>query len=250
MAIRAVMRALAVFDCFSQKQPKLSLHEISEKLELAKSTTFRLVGTLVETGYLIQLEDQRYCISMKLLRLGGLVQSTLNVRDIAVPEMREINSSTGETVVLTVLAGEQRTALEVLESVSPLKLVFQVGDTVSLRIGAVGRVFLAHHPEINVDNVFKDKSEKNSINPPTTAELNKIRAQGFDYLAGTRAPGAASVAVPIFDINDMNTHCLSIAGPESRILENKQPFIELIRAAAARISTQLGSAALPVIPTE
>ena len=244
------MRALAVFDCFTPEHPQLSLHEISEQLGLAKSTTFRLMGTLVESGFLIQLEDQRYCISMKVMRLGGLVQSTLGIRDIAKPEMREINKVTGETVALTVLAGQQRTAVEVIESSSALKLVFQVGDTVSLRIGAVGRVFLAHHAEIPLAEVFDDSASDNLAIPPTAAELAAIRTQGSSYLAGTRAPGAASVAVPIFDMQNVNTHCLSIAGPEGRILDNQAAFTRLVSAAAARISARLGSAVLPVTQVE
>jgi len=250
MAIRAVMRALAVFDCFTPEHPQLSLHEISEKLCLAKSTTFRLVGTLVESGFLIQLEDQRYCISLKMMRLGGLVQSTLGIRDIAKPEMREINKLTGETVALTVLAGHQRTAVEVIESSSPLKLVFHVGDTVSLRIGAVGRVFLAHHPEVSLGDIFDDLGSDKFAVAPTAAELAAVRTQGSSYLAGTRAPGAASVAVPIFDMQDVNSHCLSIAGPEGRILENQAAFTQLISTAAARISTRLGSAVMPVTLAE
>lgn len=250
MAIRAVTRALSVFDCFSPERPQLSLHEISEKIKLAKSTTFRLVSTLVETGFLIQLEDQRYCISMKMLRLGGLVQSTLSIRDIARPEMRELNTVTGETVALSALIGHERVAVDVVESSLPLKLVIQVGDTVSLQVGAVGRVFLAYHPEIPMDKVFVDGRNGEVAPGPTDAELAEVRSRGFAYSAGTRAPGAAGVAVPIFDMNDINTHCLSLSGPESRIYQKKATFVELLGAAAARISTRLGSAALPVTSSD
>ena len=78
--IRTVERAFAIFEAFDDKQPMLSLQEIGNRIGLSKATTYRLVNCLYDLGYLVRLEDNRYCLSLKLTRLSGLVRSTLGFR--------------------------------------------------------------------------------------------------------------------------------------------------------------------------
>lgn|GEM_PF-435623 len=241
ISIRSVVRALAVFDCFDAEHLNLSLKEISQRLDLAKSTTSRLVSTLVETGYLMQLEDQRFCISFKLLRLGGLVQSNLGVQDVVRAVMRRVHEITGETISLSILVGNQRVTINAIESKSSLKAVVNIGETITLAVGGVGQVFLAFNPDLSRDEIFSPPYER-----PANLEdgLEKVRSQGYAYSTGDRVPGAAGIAAPIFGLNDVNTHCLSISGPEARIASNKDKFTSVLVAAASRISAQLGSSNL------
>lgn len=57
--IRAVERALAIFDAFDSQHQSLSLLEIGERIGMPKATTFRLVNTLESCGFLLRLDDQR-----------------------------------------------------------------------------------------------------------------------------------------------------------------------------------------------
>ncbi len=56
--VRALLRSLAILECFSLEKPALTLQEIYRKVELPKSTTFRLVITLQNAGYLLQRTDR------------------------------------------------------------------------------------------------------------------------------------------------------------------------------------------------
>ena len=73
--MRAVQRILAIFESFSVETSSLTLQEISDRIELPKSTSFRIVQSLEKAGYLIRLEDQKYCLSFRFTRLAGLVRS-------------------------------------------------------------------------------------------------------------------------------------------------------------------------------
>ena len=86
--IRAVERAFAIFEAFDHKHTMLTLQEIGKRIGLSKATTYRLVNCLYDLGYLVRLEDNRYCLSLKLTRLSGLVRSTIGIRDVAQPIMR------------------------------------------------------------------------------------------------------------------------------------------------------------------
>jgi IclR family transcriptional regulator, KDG regulon repressor len=68
--IRAVGRALAIFDAFDIDHTSLSLQEIGQRIKMPKTTAFRLVNTLEQAGFLIRMDNQQYCLSLKLARLG------------------------------------------------------------------------------------------------------------------------------------------------------------------------------------
>ena len=113
--IRAVGRALAIFDAFDNEHLSLSLQEIAERIRMPKTTAFRLVNTLERAGFLIRMDNQQYCLSLKVARLGGLVRSTLSIREIARPVMLEVNEQTQETITLNTVVGNERMVLEVVD---------------------------------------------------------------------------------------------------------------------------------------
>ena len=87
--MRGVGRTMAVFDCFTEDRPSLNLQSIANRVGLPKSTTFRLVQSLEQAGYLVRLENQEYCLSHKFVRLAGLVQISADIRAIARSVMEE-----------------------------------------------------------------------------------------------------------------------------------------------------------------
>ena len=95
---RAVDRIFAIFESFSPVRSSLTLQEIADRIDLPKSTTFRIVQGLEQAGYLVRLEDQKYCLSFRFTRLAGCVKSTLGIREIARPIMTDLAAVTSETV--------------------------------------------------------------------------------------------------------------------------------------------------------
>ena len=82
--IRAVERALSIFEAFTPQRTSLSLMEIGTRTKLSKATAYRLVSCLDKAGYLVRLENQQYCLSLKLLGLAGIVRSTLSIKDLQI----------------------------------------------------------------------------------------------------------------------------------------------------------------------
>jgi len=116
--IRVVQRALAVLECFDVERPRLPLNEISQRIKLPKSTTFRILSTLISEGYLVQLDTQEYSLSYKLMRLASVAQQSLGLRDIVHPFLKRLALATGETVEVSMLDGDSRTCVDVVESSS------------------------------------------------------------------------------------------------------------------------------------
>ena len=114
------MRAFTVLDLFEPNRQRLTLNEISEGIDLPKSTTFRILQTLVDAGYLVQIDSMHYGLSHRILRLGNCVLPNLGAREIAHPELEKINAATQETVALSEFLGTERILIDVIESTHAL----------------------------------------------------------------------------------------------------------------------------------
>src|SRR5215211_6536846 len=116
--MRAVQRIFAIFESFSPEKSSLTLQEIADHIELPKSTTFRIVQSLEQAGYLVRLEDQRYCLSFRFMRFAGVVRSTLGIRELARPVMRALAEKTKETVAVHTVSGRNRVCIDTTSAAS------------------------------------------------------------------------------------------------------------------------------------
>jgi DNA-binding IclR family transcriptional regulator len=241
--VRAVDRIFSVLDDFTREHPKLTLQEISDRIELSKATTFRLVNSLSDAGYLVRLEDQRYCLSMKLVRLAGVVASGLSIRDIAHPKMLEIGQETGETVSLNTVVGMDRVCVDVVESTARLMHIVNLGEHAPLLYGATGKTLLAHLPAEEQTAIVKTLPR---AAPFTQAqlktELATIRKQGYAVTGSERVPGSLAISVAIYDMHDRGRYALTVTGPESRMKDHQERNLKCMLHAQREISSKMGSA--------
>ena len=247
--IRAVGRALAIFDAFDNDHLSLTLQEISERIRMPKTTAFRLVNTVERAGFLIRMDNQQYCLSLKLVRLAGMVRSTLSMRDIARPVMAEVNSQTSETITLNTVSGTERMVLEVVDTPSPLMSMARPGQHMPLLYGASGRILMAHMDEAELEKVLKVTAIGKDVDRAALdRELARFRRQGYALTRGQRVPGLTAIAVPVFEIDGKVRHCLALTGPSVRVDAMDLDFAEIMIAAGRDLSNRLG--AQPAAVTE
>ncbi len=240
--IRAVGRALAIFDAFDNEHLSLSLQEIAERIRMPKTTAFRLVATLERAGFLIRMDNQRYSLSLKLARLGGLVRSTLGIRDIARPVMLQVNEQLQETITLNAIVGNHRMVLDVVDTPSPLMSMARLGERMPLLLSASARVLMAYMPAEELESVLAaNVTTPDFDRAALDRELARFKKQGFGISRGQRVPGLTAIAVPIFDIHDQVRYCLSVTGPSVRIDPRDHELADIMVAAGRDISSRLGA---------
>jgi DNA-binding IclR family transcriptional regulator len=240
--MRAVQRILAIFESFTPEKSSLTLQEIADRIELPKSTTFRIVQSLEKAGYLVRLEDQKYCLSFRFTRLAGLVKSTLGIREIARPVMLELAELTKETVSIHTVSGRNRICIDAMAtSASPLRNVVQAGEQVPLLAGSASKVLMAYMPKPKLTPLLSAIARQTKRSQAVVLEeLTKIRRQGYAVSHGERLLGVSAISAPIIDTQDEVHYCLSIGGPTVRMQANEKAFIKCARTAAADISRQFG----------
>ena len=240
--MRAVQRILAIFESFTPEKSSLTLQEIADRIELPKSTSFRIVQSLEQAGYLVRLEDQKYCLSFRFTRLAGLVKSTLGIREIARPIMLELAEATKETVSIHTVSGRNRVCIDAMAtSASPLRNVVQPGEQVPLLAGSASKVLMAYMPKPQLTPLLNAIARQTKRSQAVVLEeLTKIRRQGYAVSHGERLLGLSAISAPIMDTRDEVNYCLSIGGPTVRMQTNEKEFIKRAKTAAADISRQFG----------
>jgi DNA-binding IclR family transcriptional regulator len=242
--MRSVQRILAVFESFSARRNSLTLQEIAERIELPKSTAFRIVRSLEQAGYLVRLEDQRYCLSFRFTRLAGLVKSTLGIREIARPVMTELAEKTRETVAIHTVMGRNRVCIDSLaSSSSPLRTVMQPGEQIPLQAGSASKVLMAWMPKSVltplVPGVVRITKRTQS---ELLVDLARVRELGYSISHGERLEGLSAISAPIRDVNDEVNYCITLNGPTVRFKGHEKDLIKEVRRAGEEISLQLGGA--------
>lgn len=240
--MRAVARTLAIFECFSNERPSLTLQEIANRIRLAKSTTFRLVQSLDEAGYLVRLDNQEYCLSFRFTRLAGLVRSTLDIRQLARTVLAELARRSRETVTLNMVSDRHRVCIDVIDTPSPLMSVTKPGERVRLIDGATAKTLMAFLPKKELQKAvayaIKVTGKKRA---DFVRELARIREEGYAVTHGERVLGLTAVTSAVADREGEVRYCVTVTGPTVRLQPRVPELVKLVTAAAADISRRLGA---------
>ena len=141
----AVERALAILEAVANRADGLTNAEISRKLNIPKSSASYILRTLENNGYLRRDgETAHYRVGVKVLSLSRSALSGLDVRDVAIPFMRDIVDSTRLTCHLAILDGSSAVYVEKVEAPGFLKVDTWVGRRMLVHTTSVGKALAAY----------------------------------------------------------------------------------------------------------
>jgi IclR family KDG regulon transcriptional repressor len=102
--VQSVERTLDIVETLSEYKTGVGVTTLSKELKLHKSTVHRLLTTLMLRKYVEQdPETSKYKLGMKLFELGNAVLSKLDIRQHAMPYLRQLWRTTGETIQLAIV---------------------------------------------------------------------------------------------------------------------------------------------------
>src|ERR1700676_1510757 len=99
--VRAVDRAIAILQCFTAEQPKLSVIEIQKRVGLSRPTLYRLLHTLAARDLIhAEGDPQRFMLAHGVMQLSHVWLNGLEVVAVARPIVEGLRDLTGETAAL------------------------------------------------------------------------------------------------------------------------------------------------------
>jgi IclR family transcriptional regulator, carbohydrate utilization repressor len=242
--IQVIERIFALLDVLSSRDGAISLKEIAERTGLHPSTTHRILNDLAIGRMVDRPESGSYRLGLRLLELGNLVKDRLNVRDAALPAMRELHKTTQQTVNLSVRQGDEIVYVERAYSErSGMQVVRAIGGRAPLHLTSVGKLFLASDEPSKVRQYATRTGlagqTKNSFTQLASLEreLSKCRQYGTSRDNEELELGVRCMAAGIYDDQSRLVAGLSISAPADRLNEEWLPRLQ---ATAKEISVALG----------
>lgn len=244
----SVNRALGILDQVSSRQGGMTNGEISRKLKIPKSSASYILRSLEDGGYLRRDgESGKYKIGLKLLSLRHSALAGLDIREVALPVMRQLVEGSGKTAHLAILDRSEAVYIERVEAPGFIKMDTWIGRRMDLHSTAVGKALLAFRPEEEVQMIIskrglsKHTSRTITVMARLMRELEKTREAGLAIDDEENSIGVFCTAAPIFDANGKVEASLGLTGTINQAeRENRLRVADMVKDAARRISLQLG----------
>lgn len=238
----SVGKALALLDALGAGSPSLGVSELARRVELPKSTAFRLLACLEQAGYVDRLGTE-YRLGQRLFELGNQIAHCRpsGLRDIALPYMSDLQERSQQTVHLAVLDGVDVLYLEKLFGHRATRAPSHVGRRVPAACCGLGKAMLAYSSPALVNEVLSAGLERRtpytiSMSRLFLAELAEIRRVGVAFDREEAVLGLTCVAAPILK-DGSAVAAVSVTGPTSSF--DPTNLASRIRQAAAAISQDL-----------
>lgn len=243
----ALEKALDVLDLVGMSPEGVSQTVIAERLDLPRTTAYRLLATLVGRG-LLRRDPLRkvYCLGFRCLEMARQAYAMPDLVASAALELRSLRDLTGETTYLATLDGREVISLERCDGAHSERSAAVLGQRKPLHCTSQGKAMLSAMPDAARDALVAELMLK-PLTPLTItdrrrlqAELRITKARGYAIDDEEIVLGVRCVGAPIVDTAGEVRGAISVAGPAYRLTRERLELLgpELAEA-ARRVGEQL-----------
>jgi DNA-binding IclR family transcriptional regulator len=244
--VQVIARAASILRALEDQTLGLSLGQIAQRVNLARSTVQRIVAALEAEKLVIAASPTgRVRLGPTILRLAASVRTDFvsSVRPFIVKLSNELR----ETVDLAIIKRDQLVFVDQVTGSHRLRTVSAVGETFPLYCTANGKAYLAQLDDAAVERLIGSQFEARTPNTVLNldvllAELAEIRRTGvaFDREEHTQGISAAGVALrdPLG-----NFVAISVPVPSQRFAEQHEMIAERLLATKHGLEEHLAAVA-------
>jgi DNA-binding IclR family transcriptional regulator len=244
ISIQVIERMMSLLDVLANSQDPASLKDIAQTTGLHPSTAHRILNDLVNTRFVDRTEPGSYRLGMRLLELGNIVKSRLDVRDAALTHMRALHQRTHQTINLSVRQNDEIVYIDrAFSERSGMQVVRAIGGHAPLHLTSTGKLFLAiDDPQTVRAYALRTGLSGNNSNSITDIakleeELNTVRTLGYARDNEELEMGVRCMAAGIRDDSGKLIAGLSISAPADRL---RDQWADDLITTANHISVALG----------
>ncbi len=245
--IQSVLKAIKVMELFSTATPRLTLAEISESLDMPKSTTHNILNTLASEGYIERVDGDQYALGTTIITLTQAVRINVELRDRAASLLRQLAEEVHYSAYLAYL--ENNTSLYIFAIESPRRLLARtsIGDRVPLHCTGIGKAILSRLSKQEVaaivGRVGLHQDTENTITnfDDLYEELTRTRERGYAIDRGEHKPYIYCIAAPILNASGRVIAACSISGSDLEIIGSREEELsQRVMRTAEDISRRMG----------
>ncbi|MDE1180233.1 IclR family transcriptional regulator [Paraburkholderia sp.] len=244
-------RGLRILAEFSGREPVLGAPELSKRIGIPRTTTFRLLQTLEALGFLERANgDRHFRLGVAVLRLGFEYLSSLELTDIGTPVLERLRDATGLSSHL--LIRDQRDVVFVAKAQTHTASMFSsvkvhVGTRLPAHATVHGQVLMGDLTIEELRQLYPEPQlEKFTERTPATVDelFDKIRESaelGYAVSEASFERGISVVTAPVRDQTGHIVAALTATVPRSDLgeAEERDPLVSTVCAAALELSERL-----------
>lgn len=241
-----VGKALGVLTLLGEHPHGATAAQIADQVDYPFSTVYRLLNTLVSTGFASYDPEQRkYRLGLRVYQLGQKVASTRGFEGAAAPILQRLTEHTGESSILGVLDGPHFLTVRKVDG-PQFRTTTDPGDHGSLHTSAIGKALLAFADpatrEHLLDTLELIPRTEHSLTDrdELRRQTERIREQGWAGQQEENDVGMTAIAMPVLSPSRRLIAAVSLAAPLFRAdLAGLQSHLPALKQAADDLALEL-----------
>jgi DNA-binding IclR family transcriptional regulator len=242
--IPAIDRMMDVLALLERRPNGATIREMVEALKLPRTTVYRILNTLQQHEMVRRSDDGNLRLGPRLLTLAARALGNAEEYDLAslsMPHLQRLSEQTGEGSKVSVLDNDGILVVAAVQGTRDYALTVVPGQRLPLHAGAASKVLLAHLPKSQLQALLSEPLvayTSRTIRDPhrLSAELARIRRQGYAHDKGEYAPSINAFAAPIPDRSGKVIAALSVpylAGADKAHVEKVRVSVIAVAGAIA-----------------
>ncbi|TFZ07744.1 IclR family transcriptional regulator [Ramlibacter humi] len=212
----------------------MSLQSLVAATALDRTTTYRLLSSLVQTGMVARDSRKLYRLGLEAMQLGLATMSRVPIIERCRPMMIRLARRTEDTVYLVVRNGDFAHCVHYEEGAFPIKaLVLQVGGLRPLGVGSAGSALMATLTDAELAAFH---ARQRASLPPERSSLAHLRRQvaqtlkrGYAATDNLVADGVSGVGM-YFEVTPGTYAAISVGAIRARMQDERRAWVAGVMA--------------------
>lgn len=247
--VPGLVRGLSILSLFNENNQEMTISEIAEKIDVNRSSAFRLIYTLEACGYLRKQSQKTYVLDSRVMSLGFNSLSKKPLNELSSPIMRELRDRVKIAVHLSILEGTNIVFINNVQSVGAFTSTVQIGTHWPAHATVIGQLMLSKLAISDVKKRYENFNDWTTFSERTPRDLasllsrlEQVKKESFMVSWGHFNTDMAACAAPIYNqANNEIVAVLSVSCPITTYDENEfcTTVAEEVVSAADKISNYI-----------
>jgi IclR family KDG regulon transcriptional repressor len=241
--VPAIEKCFAILQHFADSKQTLGISEISNRLELNKSTVFNIIYTLKNLEILEQYPDGKFHFGTLLYLLGSANRKKSELIQTVHPYLEKINHQTKLSAFLGIRSGGRAVIIDKVDTAYDIKISAEIGMNLPLLAGAGGKALLSQLPNKKIDRILSANSLKKFTAKTCTDkkafknDILNIRKKGIAFDDEEYIDGVVAFSAPLTTNRSDLQAAIWVVGLKQQVRKEKKSNISnFLRKIAADIN--------------
>ncbi|MFJ9176503.1 IclR family transcriptional regulator [Streptomyces sp. NPDC102360] len=230
--LATVVKALALLDSLADATEPVRVSSLARAMGTSRAETHRQLVTLETAGWMEQLPDGSYRLTLRPAHLGHAALRQAGIGERTAPLLERAARQAGEVVSIAVLDTDTARVVQRADPGRSLHATLLLGDRLSLTTSASGRLLAA----LSAEDITEPLRTR-GVTLPDADELTVVNGTRWATSTDDDEDGIAALAVPLCRTGNQVVAALSVHGPRERI--TTADALAVLRPAAHEIEQLL-----------